>query len=86
MKVPLIYLLMQDRLRIKCKGLEIRTKEVFNMFSYLYHIKKEFRYPILKELEDFKLISQVSKTKISILKSKIDINNTSKIYRSVNLY
>ena len=87
MKVPLMYLLIHDRLKKKSKGLiDLEIKDVFNMFSYLHHIKKEYRYPVLKELEDFKLISKVSPTKISVLKSNININNTSKIYKSVGFY
>lgn len=86
MKVPLIYLCIHDRLKEKSQGIEINIKDVFKMLGHIHHIKKELRYPILKELEEFKLISQVSKTKITVLKCRINIKNTSKIYRSVGLY
>ena len=87
MKVPLVYLFMHERLRKKSRGIiEIGIKDVFKMLGEVHHIKKEYRYPVLKELEDFKLISQVSRNKISVLKSSVDINNTSKIYRGVGLY
>ncbi len=85
MKIPLIYLFIHERLKIKCRGIDLEVKEAFNMLGYVYHIKKEFRYPILKELEDFKLISK-TKNKISVLKSSVDMNNKSKIYRTVGLY
>jgi len=88
MKVPLIYLFIHDSLKEKCRGglVELNIKDVFQMLGEVHHIKKEFRYPVLKELENFKLISKVSRNKVSLLKSRVDINNTSKIYRSAGLY
>ena len=87
LKIPLIYLLMHKRLKdkmFKKKCLEV--KEAFGMFGFTYHINKKYNYPILKELENFKLIKRINKTQLVVLKNGFNINNTSKIYKSVGLY
>ncbi len=86
MKVPLVYICIYNTLKERSIGMELEIKEVFRMLSSVYHIKKQLRYPVLKEMEDFKLITKINSNRISMLKSSVDINNTSKIYRSVGLY
>ncbi len=86
MKVPLIYLCIHERLKEKFHFEIFSNKELLWMLGKVYHIKRKFHYPILKELETFGLINRTSKNQIILMKNKIDLNNTSKIYRSVGLY
>ena len=86
MKVPLIYLCIHQRLKEKFRFQTFSNKELLWILGKVYHIKKIYHYPILKELEDFDLINRVNRNEIILLKSNVDLNNTSKIYRSVGVY
>ena len=65
-----MYLFIHNRLDEKFNNKEVPIKTVFEIFGKYYRIQKKFRYPILKELEDLKLVSKINKTEIVIL-SKI---------------
>ncbi|KKN16038.1 hypothetical protein LCGC14_0980000 [marine sediment metagenome] len=86
MKVPIVYLCIHERLREKFRFQTFSSKEVLWILGKVYHIKKKFHYPILKELESFDLIDRINRNEIVLLKHNIDLNNTSEIYRSVGLY
>lgn len=86
MKIPLIYLCIHERLKDKFGYFEFPSKELRWMLGKIHHIKKEYHYPIIKELENFKLIAKVNRSHIVLKKINININDTSKIYRSVGLY
>ncbi len=86
MKVPIVYLCIHERLKEKFRFQTFSSKELLWILGKVYHIKKKFHYPILKELQNFNLIDRINRNEIVLLKSNVDINNTSKIYKSVGLY
>ena len=87
-KIPLMYLIMHETLIKNYQLSDVSKVELFNVFSRNFRIKKVFWYPMLKEMEDYKLLKYYSgrNSYISILKPPIDLNNTSNLYKSVGLY
>ncbi len=87
-QIPLMYLIIHRKLIEIHHVSDVSKVEVFNIFSRYYRIKKVFWYAILKEMQDHNLLTYYPgrNSYISILKSPININNTSKIYKSVGLF
>lgn len=86
MKAPIIYLCIHERLKEKFRFEAFSNKELLLLLGKVYHIKKKYHYSILQELENFNLISKVSRNQMVLIKSKVDLDDTSKIYQGVGLY
>ena len=85
-KIPIIYLEMHDRLFKKFGKEEFETKELIGIFGRIYHIRKNLRYAVLKDMIGFDLINKITKMRLSLIELKMDVNNTSKVYQQVGLY
>lgn len=85
-KIPVMYLCVHKRLKDKFSFETFPLKEVLWILGKIYHIKKKYHYPILKELEDFKLLNKINQNEVVLLKCNINLEDTSKIYRKVGLY
>ncbi len=85
-KIPIIYLEMHDRLFNKFGKEEFETKELIGIFGRVYHIRKNLRYAVLKDMIGFNLINKITKMRLSLIELKMDVNNTSKVYKQVGLY
>ena len=85
-KIPIIYLEMHDRLFKKFGMEEFETKELIGIFGRVYHIRKNLRYAVLKDMIGLDLINKITKMRLSLIELKMDVNNTSKVYQQVGLY
>ena len=85
-KIPIIYLCIHERLKERFQKRETHVKNVFEIFGKTYGIKKIFWYPVLKELQNYSLIERINKSVIVVLGNRIDLKNTSKVYKAVGLY
>ncbi len=85
-KIPIIYLCIHERLKEKFNIQETHVKNVFEIFGKTYGVKKIFWYPVLKELQNYKLIERINRSVIVVLNKNIDLKNTSKVYKAVGLY
>ena len=89
MSIPLVYLCIYQRLKEATKGKEIDRKKALEIIRRIYHLQKKYAVVTLKELEKYGLIKVLGWNKngrIEILKTKIDIEDTSKLYRSIGFY
>jgi hypothetical protein len=86
LKIPLMYFCIHERLQGKFKNSEFTRKEFGWLFGKVYPIDKRLRNPVIKELQNFNLIRSIGSNKFVVLKNNFNLNNTSKIYRSVGLY
>lgn len=85
-KIPIIYLCIHERLKEKYCNQETHIKNVFEVFGKTYGIKKIFWYPVLKELQTYKLIERINRSVIVVSNNRIDLKNTSKLYKQVGLH
>lgn len=82
--IDLVYLFMHKKLKEKSINNFITKKESVMFLSHTFRIPKKYGYAVLKELEEFGLIRS-SGDSIEILKSKVDLDNTSDIFKRVGL-
>ena len=85
-EMKLVYLCIQKRIKDRSKNGVIPKKEVFIVFSNIYHLQKKFWYPVLKEMVDLELLECPDKNTVRVLKNDTDLKDTSKIYRRLGLY
>ena len=85
-KIPLMYLCIYSTLQNASIQGVISIKKTFELFGKSYRVPKNLKYAVLKELENFNLITRSSVNEINIIKTNIDLDNTSKIYKLVGLY
>ena len=85
-RTPLIYLCIHKRLKERFRFHSFSVKELFWMLGKIYHIEKRFNYLVLKELEDYKLLKRINLREAQLLNCKINLENTSRLYRIAGLY
>lgn len=83
-----MYLVIHQALVKNYKFRDISKVELFNIFSRNFRVKKVFWYVLLKEMEDYSLVSyHIGKHPyIQISKPPINLDNTSHLYKSVGLF
>lgn len=85
-KIPLLYLCIHKRFDEKFGRRQFTQKQFYEVVTRLYHVKKRFAVGILYEMEKFNLIGikeKGRKGKISLKKNNVNLNDLSKIYRSI---
>lgn len=85
-RINLIYLLIHKRLHEKFKEEEIKLEELFKVICKVHGINKQYRYLVLKELEEMKLVKRINSNYIKTLPPLINLDESSKLYQSIGMY
>lgn len=85
-KIPLIYLFTYQRLKDKSRGGIVQKKSFFEIITRLNHIKKRYAPLILEEFKVMKLIKPINKNEMKILNCKVNLKNTSSLYKNLGFY
>jgi hypothetical protein len=81
------HLCLYNKLKAKAGMNMIITRTQFHyIVGKIYRIPKEFKYPLLKEMEIVGLLERVDKKWIKVLEPKLNSEDTSKIYRSLGMF
>jgi hypothetical protein len=84
--IDLVYLFIHKRLLDKSKRGYISKKEIKFYLSSTYHIPKVYCEAVIKELITLNLIKKDKSEMFFVKPSKIDLGNTSEIFRKVGLF
>ena len=88
-KVDVIYHCIHKRFtdRVsRVNGKILARKEAEYIIANLYHIPKNLRSVVLKEMELLNLIRLNGKSEIRVLEPTTDLENTSAMFRKVGLF
>ena len=82
-----MYLLIHQKLVDNAgKDRCILLPNVFSILSKTYHVPRKYRYVILKELVNFKMVKAEGDGRIRVLKYNNHINNSSKIFKDLEMF
>ena len=86
-KDKVMYLLIHQKMKEKSGKDSLISKEnLFKMFGKVYHIPKRYRYVVLRELVNFKMVVIQDPQNIKVLKYNNHIENSSKIYKELGMF
>jgi hypothetical protein len=85
-KIPCVfYLYLHSKIFEKSKGEDIKLNEVIS-YLFEWHIPKQIRYLIIKEMERLKLLKINERYLIELNKPQFNIEETSKYYSQMGLF
>lgn len=82
--IDLVYLFMHKKLKEKSINNYLTKRDSVKFMSHTFRIPKRYGYAVLKEMEDLNLVKSNGE-RIEILKTNIDIDNTSEVFKRVGL-
>jgi len=84
--IGLMYYCVQKKLLENSKHNLISKKFCIYILANQFHVPNVLRYPVLKEMENLKLIKPVNRQIIEVNEVMEDLNDTSAIYERVGLF
>ena len=85
-RIPIIYLFTYQKLKDKSRGGVMPRKSFAEIVTRMNHVKKRYVPLVLEEFKLMKLVSSINKSEIKILNCRINLKNTSSLYKGLGMY
>lgn len=86
-KIAIVYMCIHNRL---CKnfgiGKTIKKRDVTYILGHTYHVPKQWLYPVIKEMINYGLLEDSGRFNVTILESKLNVEDTSMIYKGIGMF
>lgn len=85
-KIPIMYLCIHKRVSDSTRGNIISKKKLIEIIGRLYHVEKRYAILVIEDLKIHGLFKDDRERYLKILPCTIDLEDTSKLYKSANFF